>query len=172
MYTLLVGVLTFCSMAVLANKVGLQSRLRASAYQLAFQQAEMLKTTSFDNLQAVGDTSFNIPAEVIASLPGSTVSSTGTTNSKYEVTSHYRVESVTTTQKKITVRIRWRNAATPESNATRPWSEVRLTTVTVKPGSITAPEAATSPAGTIGGTATSAAQTARAAASSLLGGSK
>ncbi|MEZ5162938.1 MAG: hypothetical protein R2688_04125 [Fimbriimonadaceae bacterium] len=83
MYTLLVGVLTFCSMAVLANKVGLQSRLRASAYQLAFQQAEMLKTTSFDNLQAVGDTSFDIPNEVIEISPRFDCSKTGNaTNSK------------------------------------------------------------------------------------------
>lgn len=163
MYTLLIGVLTFCSMAVLANKVGLQSRLCASAYQLAFQQAEMLKTTSFENLQAVGDTTFKIPADVIASLPGSITTKTGVTNSKYEFTSHYRIEAVTTTQKKITVRIRWRNAATPEENATRPWSEVRLTTITVKPGSITAPEVAP-------GNLTNTSQTATAAASSLLGG--
>lgn len=130
MYTLLMGVLTFAAMAVFANKVQLQAQMRANAYQLAYQQTQILQTTNFDNLHAVAATPFDIPQEIIDSFPGSS-------NSKYEMTGDYVVTNTSSTTKMVTVRIKWRNASTPEGQVA-PWSNVRLATVLVKPGSVTA----------------------------------
>ncbi|MCA0359711.1 MAG: hypothetical protein LCH41_01520 [Armatimonadetes bacterium] len=130
LYTLLMGVLTFASMAVLANKVGLQSKIRTNAYQVANQQLESIASTSFENLTVRPETSFDIPGSVITSLPGGR-------NTKYEVQGLYQVQEVNTTMKRISTRVRWRNATTPEGR-TAPWSEVRLATVVVRPGSVTA----------------------------------
>lgn len=130
MYTLLIGILTFCAMAVFANKVQMQASIRSNAYQIAKQQLDTLQTTSFENLlPTTSDVEFEIPADVIASLPGGT-------NSKYEVSGLYKIENRSTTTRTVSVRIRWRNASTPEGQ-TAPWSTVRLATVVVKPGSVT-----------------------------------
>lgn len=130
MFTLLMGVLTFAGMAVFAQKVGLQAQIRTAAYQVANQQIETLRTSSFENLQLVGETPFVVPSSLIESLPGRT-------NSKYEVGGSYRVESMSSTVKKVSVRVRWRNASTPEGQSA-PWSEVRLATLVARPGSVTA----------------------------------
>lgn len=129
MYILLVGVLVFSGMAVFSNKVALQAKTRSAAYQVARQQMETLKSTSFDRLFAVGDTTFDIPQEVIDALPGKT-------NTKYEVQGIYNVTDVTDTVKQANVRIRWRNAAAVEGRIA-PWSEVRLGTLLCRPGSVT-----------------------------------
>lgn len=133
MYLLLVGVLVFAGMAVFANKIGLQAKLRTSAYQIARQQVEALKSTNFDNLVSVAETPFDIPEEVIRGLPGGD-------NAKYEVTGAYKVEDRNSSTKSVTVRIKWRNASSPEGRIA-PWSEVRLATILVRPGSVTAPGA-------------------------------
>lgn len=133
MYLLLIGVLVFAGMAVFANKIGLQAKLRTSAYQIARQQVEALKSTNFDNLVSVAETPFDIPEEVIRGLPGGD-------NAKYEVTGAYKVEDRNSSTKTVTVRIKWRNASSPEGRIA-PWSEVRLATILVRPGSVTAPGA-------------------------------
>lgn len=139
---MLMGVLVFSGMAVFSNKIALQAKMRSSAYQVARQQLDTLKSTNFDRLNPITDTVFDIPADVIASLPGNT-------NSKYQVQGLYNVVSTTSTLKQANVRIRWRNASTPEGKIA-PWSEVRLGTILVRPGSVTAAPA-TSPATGSGG---------------------
>ncbi len=131
MYILLVGVLVFSGMAVFSNKVALQAKTRSAAYQVARQQMETLKSTSFDRLFEVSDTTFDIPQEVIDALPGKT-------NTKYEVQGMYNVTDISPTMKQANVRIRWRNAAAVEGQVA-PWSEVRLGTLLCRPGSITNP---------------------------------
>lgn len=126
---MLMGVLVFSGMAVFSNKIALQAKMRSSAYQVARQQMETLKSTSFDRLNPVADTTFDIPADVIASLPGNS-------NGKYQVQGVYNIQAATSTLKQANVRIRWRNASTPEGRSA-PWSEVRLGTILVKPGSVT-----------------------------------
>jgi len=143
MYIMLMGVLVFSGMAVFSNKIALQAKMRSSAYQVARQQLDTLKTTNFDRLNPVADTVFDIPADVVASLPGNT-------NSKYQVQGLYNVVSSSATLKQANVRIRWRNASTPEGKVA-PWSEVRLGTILVRPGSVTAAAPATSPATVSGG---------------------
>lgn len=130
MYVMVIGVLTFAGMAVFANKVAVQSKIRASAYQIGSMQLETLRTTSFENLQPVANQAFGIPPEVIASLPGST-------NTKYRVDGRLTIQDLSDTRKQINVRIRWRNAATNEAVANKPWSEVRLSSVVTRPGSVT-----------------------------------
>ena len=130
LYLLLVGVLVFACMAVFASKVGYQARLRGQAYQLAQQQIETLRSTSFENLSATGLTSFQIPPDVIKTMPGSN-------NTKYELSGQYVIEDLSTTLKQVSVQVRWRNATTHGGKA-GPWSEVRLATVLSKPGSVTA----------------------------------
>ncbi|MBL8067530.1 MAG: hypothetical protein JNM28_03700 [Armatimonadetes bacterium] len=130
MYITLVGVLTFAGMAVFANKVGMQAKIRSGAYQIANQQLEVLRTTSFDNLAVQNATAFTVPSEFTSSLPGAN-------NSKYQVAGTYTIEDFSTTAKQVSVRIQWRSAATPEGQ-TAPWSEVRLTSILAKPGSVTA----------------------------------
>lgn len=130
MYVTLVGVLTFACMAVFANKVGMQAKIRSGAYQVANQQLDVLRTTSFDNLQAMSEVEFIVPDEFVASLPGGS-------NTKYQVAGTYTIADLSNTGKQISVRVRWRSAATPEGQ-TPPWSEVRLTTLFAKPGSVTA----------------------------------
>lgn len=142
MYIMLMGVLVFSGMAVFSNKIALQAKMRSSAYQVARQQMETLKSTSYDRLTAVGDTVFSIPSDVVESLPGNT-------NAKYEVQGIYNIQDSTATLKQANVRIRWRNASTPEGKVA-PWSEVRLGTILVKPGSVTA-GTPTSPSGSSGG---------------------
>jgi len=142
MYIMLMGVLVFSGMAVFSNKIALQAKMRSSAYQVARQQLDTMKSTNFDRLNPIADTVFDIPADVIASLPGNT-------NSKYQVQGLYNVVSTTSTLKQANVRIRWRNASTPEGKIA-PWSEVRLGTILVRPGSVTAAPA-TSPATGSGG---------------------
>lgn len=131
MYILLVGVLCFCGMAVFANKVGLQSQLRGGATGLASNQLEVLRSASFDNLSTSTEKTFDIPAEFIAQLPGAT-------NGKYQFEGKYSVDGLTSTTKKLNVIVRWRNASTHEGATVKPWSQVRLSTIVSKPGSVTA----------------------------------
>jgi|GEM_PF-1896275 len=138
MYITLMGVLTFAAMAVFANKVGMQAKIRTGAYQIANQQLEVLRTTSYDNLTTASQQTFTVPTEFTSSLPG-------TNNSKYQVAGTYTVEDLSNTTKKIAVRIQWRNAAANQG-VTAPWSEVRLVTQIARPGSvgsITTPAATT-----------------------------
>lgn len=128
MYITLIGVLTFAAMAVFANKVGMQAKIRTGAYQIANQQLEVLRTTSYDNLTTASQQTFTVPPEFTSSLPG-------TNNSKYQVAGTYTVEDLSNTTKKIAVRIQWRNAAANQG-VTAPWSEVRLVTQIARPGSI------------------------------------
>ncbi len=128
MYITLMGVLTFAAMAVFANKVGMQAKIRTGAYQIANQQLEVLRTTSYDNLSTATQQSFTVPEEFTSSLPG-------TNNSKYQVAGTYTIQELSTTTKKIAVRIQWRNAAANQG-VTAPWSEVRLVTQIARPGSI------------------------------------
>lgn len=143
MYIMLMGVLVFSGMAVFSNKIALQAKMRSSAYQVARQQMETLKSTSFERLAAVSDTAFSIPDDVIAALPGNT-------NSKYEVQGLYNIQDSTSTLKQANIRIRWRNASTPEGKVA-PWSEVRLGTILVKPGSVTAGAPVSGSSGSSGG---------------------
>jgi len=143
MYIMLMGVLVFSGMAVFSNKIALQAKMRSSAYQVARQQLDTLKSTNFDRLNPVSDTSFDIPSDVVAALPGNS-------NSKYEVQGIYNVVSTTGTLKQANVRIKWRNASTPEGKVA-PWSEVRLGTILVKPGSVTAGAPASGTSGSSGG---------------------
>ncbi|MBA4294056.1 hypothetical protein C0431_13925 [bacterium] len=131
MYILLIGVLVFSGMAVFSNKIALQAKVRTSAYQVARGQIDILKSTDFDRLAPIPDTSFDIPTEMINALPGST-------NTKYEVQGLRSVAQVTSTKKQLNVRIKWRNASSPEGKVA-PWSEVRLSTIVVRPGSVTSP---------------------------------
>lgn len=131
MFILLYGVLTFSGMAVFANKVGLQSQIRSATVSLAANQLSTLQTTTFTNLKAIAPTTFDIPTEFVSQLPGSS-------NTKYQVTGTYQIQDISNTKKKVTVQIKWRNASAPESNAVKPWSNVRLATIVTKPGSITA----------------------------------
>jgi Tfp pilus assembly protein PilV len=128
MYITLMGVLTFAAMAVFANKVGMQAKIRTGAYQIANQQLEVLRTTSFDNLATATQQAFTVPTEFTSSLPGAN-------NSKYQVAGTYTIESLTSTTKKIAVRIQWRNAAANQG-VVAPWSEVRLVTQIARPGSV------------------------------------
>lgn len=136
MYITLMGVLVFAAMAVFANKVGMQAKIRSGAYQIANQQLEVLRTTSFENLTPQSQTSFTIPDEFVNSLPGTTK------NSKYQVSGNYTIETLSTTTKQIAIRIQWRNASTNQGVAA-PWSEVRLLTQVALPGSVSALPAAT-----------------------------
>lgn len=131
MYILLFGVLTFSGMAVFANKVGFQAQLRGAAVSLATNQLAVLETTSFSNLTDTTGTAFAIPAEWISQLPGGS-------NGKTQITGNYQVETLSNTKKKVSVQIKWRNAASPESNVVKPWSQVRIAALVVKPGSVTA----------------------------------
>ena len=130
MYIMVIGVLTFAGLAVFANKVAVQSKIRAAAYQIGSMQLETLRTTSFDNLRPVTNQAFGIPPEVIASLPGSS-------NTKYQVDGRLTIQELSDTRKQINIRIRWRNAATNEAVANKPWSEVRLSSMLTSPGSVT-----------------------------------
>lgn len=131
MYILLVGVLVFSGMAVFSNKVALQAQVRSAAYQVARGHLDILKTTEFDKLSPMTDVPFDIPQEMIDALPGSS-------NTKYEVEGIYSISTTSGTKKQVDVRIKWRNASTPEGQ-TPPWSQVRLGTVLVRPGSVTNP---------------------------------
>ncbi|MFM9874516.1 MAG: hypothetical protein ACKVQS_13755, partial [Fimbriimonadaceae bacterium] len=71
---------------------------------------------------------FTVPTEFTSSLPGEN-------NSKYQVAGTYTIEDLSTTTKKIAVRIQWRNAAANQG-VVAPWSEVRLVTQIARPGSI------------------------------------
>ena len=130
MYVLLIGVLVFCGLTVFAKKVGLQAEFRGAAYQIANQQVEAVRSTSFDNLKTVTDLPFDIPQAVIDSMPGKS-------NAKYDMQGLYSVSAVNNTVRQISVRVQWRNASTPEGR-TAPWSNIELTTMVAKPGSVTA----------------------------------
>ncbi|MFM9873276.1 MAG: hypothetical protein ACKVQS_07405, partial [Fimbriimonadaceae bacterium] len=94
MYITLMGVLVFAAMAVFANKVGMQAKIRTGAYQIASQQLEVLRTTSYDNLESATQLPFTVPTEFTSSLPGEN-------NSKYQVAGTYTIEDLSTTTKKI-----------------------------------------------------------------------
>ncbi len=178
MYITLMGVLTFAAMAVFANKVGMQAKIRTGAYQIANQQLEVLRTTSYDNLTTASQQSFIVPTEFTSSLPGAN-------NSKYQVAGTYTIEELTTTTKRIAVRIQWRNAAANQG-VLAPWSEVRLVTQIARPGSVgglsttasttpvSIPTPTTAPTSTptspSGGTATSSSSGSVLGATSLGGG--
>ena len=138
MYILLIGVLVFSGMAVFSNKIALQAKVRSSAYQVARGQMDVLKTTDFDKLMPMTDVTFDIPQELIDALPGAN-------NAKYETQGIYTISDRSMTQKQLDVRIKWRNASSPEGQ-TAPWSEVRLGTILTRPGSVTNP--ITTPGGT------------------------
>lgn len=130
MYILLVGVLCFCGMAVFANKVGFQSQFRAGASTLAATQMNVLKSVSYNNLADTTETAFTIPDSFVSQLPGGS-------NTKYQFQGTYSVATLTSTEKRLDVCVRWRNATTHEGSSNRPWSEVRLTTLITRPGSVT-----------------------------------
>ncbi|ARU39750.1 hypothetical protein CCB80_00750 [Armatimonadetes bacterium Uphvl-Ar1] len=138
MYILLIGVLVFSGMAVFSNKIALQAKVRSSAYQVARGQMDVLKTTDFDKLMPMTDVTFDIPQELIDTLPGAN-------NAKYETQGIYSISDRSMTQKQLDVRIKWRNASSPEGQIA-PWSEVRLGTILTRPGSVTNP--ITTPGGT------------------------
>ncbi len=138
MYILLIGVLVFSGMAVFSNKIALQAKVRSSAYQVARGQMDVLKTTDFDKLMPMTDVTLDIPQELIDALPGAN-------NAKYETQGIYTISDRSMTQKQLDVRIKWRNASSPEGQ-TAPWSEVRLGTILTRPGSVTNP--ITTPGGT------------------------
>ncbi len=123
LFFIMLGVLTFTAALVLANKIALQAKIRATAYNFAKSQMEYVRVLSVTNRAYVAETPIAVPSSMLANLPGGT-------NKVSQMQASFTVQRTTSPSlRQVTVRVTWRNEATENLAAPKPWSEVRLTTL-------------------------------------------
>jgi len=101
---------------MLAERNSRQAQIRATALGVAKRQLEIVTASSFGNIKRVNGAAFTIPSNIISQFSGGT---TGT-----QLQGIYTAELVKDNLMKVTVRVKWKNAA--RSNTT-PGSEVVIT---------------------------------------------